>query len=293
MYSAKEVAQIVGLQESRVRDWAQTGVVGPSESKGGRAVYSFRDLVGVKTAKELLDRGVTLQQVRRNLEALKAQLPHVDRPLAQLRIVSDGDRLVVVDEGARFEPLSGQLVMDFGIQQLSGLADEIAKPPVAVEPPKKPARTESAYSWFLEGARLEDEPGQEDQALIAYEKALSADPKLAAAHTNLGNLLFRRGVAADARKHYETALSLDPDQPEARYNLANLLDELGERHLAVAQWYRVVSECPEFADAHFNLGLAYLQDGVPTRARVHFEHYLAIDQAGEWAEKAREILRGM
>ena len=54
MYSSKDVAQIVGVQESRVRYWAQTGFVGPSEKKNGRAVYSFQDLVGVKTAKELL-----------------------------------------------------------------------------------------------------------------------------------------------------------------------------------------------------------------------------------------------
>ena len=58
MFSSKEVAQIVGLQESRVRYWAQTGFVGPSAKNNGRASYSFQDLVGLKTAKELLDRGL-------------------------------------------------------------------------------------------------------------------------------------------------------------------------------------------------------------------------------------------
>ena len=118
MFSAREVAEIVGLQESRVRYWAQTGVVSPSAKAGGRGSYTFQDLVGLKTAKELLDRGVTLQRVRRNLEALRAQLPHIERPLASLRIVSDGDRLVVIDEQARFEPTTGQLVMDFALAPL-------------------------------------------------------------------------------------------------------------------------------------------------------------------------------
>src|SRR4051812_29901963 len=143
MFSSKEVAQIVGLQESRVRYWAQTGFVGPSAKSNGRAAYTFQDLVGLKTAKELLDRGLTVQRVRKNLDALREQLPHVERPLAQLRIVSDGDRLVVVDEKASYEPASGQLVMDF---QLSALETEVKRLPE----PMKEQQLDTAYGWFVE-----------------------------------------------------------------------------------------------------------------------------------------------
>src|SRR3954468_18042764 len=143
MFSSKEVAQIVGLQESRVRYWAQTGFVGPSAKSGGKHVYTFQDLVGVKTAKELLDRGLTVQRVRKNLDALREQLPHVERPLAQLRIVSDGDRLVVLDEATRFEPTTGQLVMDFA---LGALESEIKRLPE----PKESAQLDTAYGWFVE-----------------------------------------------------------------------------------------------------------------------------------------------
>jgi tetratricopeptide (TPR) repeat protein len=286
MYSAKDVAQIVGVQESRVRYWAQTGFVGPSERKGGRPMYSFQDLVGVKAAKELLDSGLTVQRVRKNLDALKAALPQIDRPLAQLRIVSDGDRLVVQDAEARFEPTTGQLVMDFGLGALEAEVKQLAQAPL----PARPEREETAYAWFLEGTKLDGEAGREDEALIAYQKALDGDPLLAAAHTNLGNLLYRRGALTDARTHYDTALTLDPEQPEARYNLANLLDELGEHERAVAEWTRVAAACPEFADAHFNLAVSFFEEGSPERARVHLEKYLALDQEGEWATRARDLL---
>jgi tetratricopeptide (TPR) repeat protein len=290
LYSSKEVAEIVGLQESRVRYWAQTGVVGPSERKGGKGVYTFQDVVGVKAAKELLDGGLTLQRVRKNLEALKAQLPHLDRPLAQLRIVSDGDRLLVAEDGARFEPLSGQLVLDFQVGPLEGRAAEImqVQPPAA--PSAKLTREDSAYAWFLEGTRLDADPATTDQALIAYQKALDGDPRLAAAHTNLGNLLYRRGELADAAAHYEAALELDGEQPEARYNLGNLRHENGDLEGALADWFRVVADCPEFADAHFNLAMAFVRDGSAGRARVHLERYLALDAEGSWADKARQIL---
>lgn len=290
MYTARDVAEIVGLQESRVRYWAQTGVVGPSERKGGRALYSFQDVVGVKAAKELLDSGLSLQRVRKNLEALKAQLPQVDKPLAQLRIVSDGESLVVATPEAPFEPASGQLVMDFAVQALEGRAAEVVR--LKAEE-KTDARESSAYAWFLEGCRLDGDPAHEDEALTAYQNALGLDPHLAAAHTNIGNLLYRRGDATTARRHYEAALALDPDQPEARYNLANILDEQGEPERAIAEWYRVLTFCPEFVDAHFNLAMALLRDGAEVRARRHLERYLAFDDEGEWADRARELIASL
>jgi tetratricopeptide (TPR) repeat protein len=278
MYTSRDVAQIIGISESRVRYWAQTGVVGPSERVSGRTVYTFQDLVGVRTAKELLDRGVTLQRARKNLEALRAQWPSIDRPLARLRVRSDGEKLLVSDGTAAFEPLSGQLVMDFAIEELEGQVAELTAP---TPPPPKAEATiagtlaDSPWGWFIEGGAAEAR-GDEEAALAAYRKALAGDPALAAAHTNLGNLLYRRGERGEAREHYDQALALDPEQPEARYNLGNLLDDVGEPALARMEWYRVVASCPEFADAHYNLGVACARDGEHDAARTHLTRYLQL-----------------
>jgi tetratricopeptide (TPR) repeat protein len=280
MYSARDVAEIVGLQESRVRYWAQTGFVGPSARSGGRALYTFEDLIGVKAAKELLERGVSMQRARKSLEALRAQLPHLRQPVARLRVLSDGERVVVIDEGAPFEPLSGQLVMDFATEPLTARASE-----VTALPPAK-----SALEWFLDGTRLDEDPDHAGEARAAYERALAADPDLAAAHTNLGNLLHRMGDADGARAHYEAALALDGEQPEARFNLGNLYEELGLRERAVAEWARVVAADPMFADAHYNLAAAMFADGVADAARVHLRRYLELDGAGAWAVEARRLL---
>jgi tetratricopeptide (TPR) repeat protein len=268
-YSSRDVASIVGISESRVRYWAQTGVVGPSEKSNGRAVYSFQDLVSVKAAKELLDGGVTLQRARKNLEALRTQLGD-NRPLANVRVRSDGDRVVVTDDGASFEPLTGQLVLDFAVDDLEGQLAELAG--TAALPT---TRAESAWAWFLEGGECE-ERGEDDRALIAYSKALEGDPALAAAHTNLGNLHHRRGERGEARSSYQRALALDPEQPEARYNLGNLLDDLGEHEAARVEWHRVAAACPEFADVHYNLAVAAARDGDPDGARLHLRRYLAL-----------------
>jgi tetratricopeptide (TPR) repeat protein len=285
LYSSREVAHIVGLQESRVRYWAQTGFVGPSVREGGRMLYNFQDLVGVKAAKELLDGGVSLQRARKNLDALRAQLPQVTQPLSALRVISDGEKLLCVGE-TPFEPLTGQLVMEFAVGALEGKVAEVVQ---LREPAPSRRGAETSWAWFLEGVQLDG--SDDDRAAIAYHKALDGDPQLAAAHTNLGALLYRRNDLAEARRHFDEALRLDPEQPEARYNFANLCDQLGERERALAEWLRVVSACPEFADAHFNLAQAFAEEGAHEPARRHLEKYLALDGGGEWADRARDLLK--
>lgn len=291
-YSVRDVARIVGLPESRIRYWAQTGFVGPSTREGGKPAYTFQDLLSIKTAKALVDNGVSMPKARRSLEALKAQLPHIDRPLTQLRVVSDGEKLIVVDDGRSFEPLSGQLMLDFNVGGLFGEVEQLMRAPAPEQavPAAIAPEPSTAYGWLVEGLRREMDDPDGDAALTAYRKALAMDGDLAAAHTNLGNLLHRRGALEEARSHYERALLLDPDQPEARYNLGNLLDDLGDTERAVTEWYRVVGTHADFADAHFNLGVALLRLDAPTRARTHLQQYLSLEQEGEWAERARTLL---
>ena len=57
LYSIRDVARILAVQESRLRYWMQTGFVGPTVRKGGRFYYTFSDLVAVKAAKDLLAAG--------------------------------------------------------------------------------------------------------------------------------------------------------------------------------------------------------------------------------------------
>ena len=298
LYTAREVARVFGIQESRILYWVRTGVVGPSVRRGGRGFFTFQDLISVKAAKELIDRGATLQSVRRNLAALRQALPTMERPLQHLRVLSNGDQLAVVADDVSFEPMSGQVVMDFMVGTLQTRIAEVMRLPARDETPTPTPATatdedmgaRSAYGWFLRGCTLDEEEHREEAAIEAFLHALTIDPSLAAAHTNLGNLAHRAGRRGDAREHYERALALDPEQPEARYNLANLLDELGEHELAIAEWTRVAAVCPGFADAHFNLGSALARQGAGPAASLHLGRYLELDENGEWAAAARALL---
>jgi tetratricopeptide (TPR) repeat protein len=298
LYSIRDVSRLFALQESRLRYWMQTGFVGPTVRKGGRFYYTFADLVGIKAAKDLLAAGLSLQQVRKNLEALRTALPPGTEPAARLRICSDGETIVAVADDVGFEPKSGQVVMAFALPALAGqvaeLRAEAAAPPPAVPAPVDEEPTEAnvgltAYRCFCEAAAAED-AGDLETAEHLYRQALDLQPTLAAARTNLGNLCYRRGEVAEARAHYERALEEEPHQAEARYNLGNLLEDLGETELAIAELRRVTLAAPDFADAHYNLGLLLARVGGLTQAQRHLERYLELDTGGEWAERARGYL---
>src|SRR5262245_15299449 len=111
LYSIRDVARILAVQESRLRYWTQTGFVGPTVRKGGRFYYTFCDLVAVKAAKDLLAANIPLQKVRKNVAALKKALPGDAHPTSRLRVCSDGETIVALADDVGFHPISGQVVM--------------------------------------------------------------------------------------------------------------------------------------------------------------------------------------
>jgi tetratricopeptide (TPR) repeat protein len=294
-YTFAGAAKILDIAESKLRYWAQVGFVGPSARKGGKQLFTFQDLVSIKAAKELTDRGFKAAEIRKALDEVRASLPDVDRPLDRVRVAFDGARLVVVDEGSAFE-IGGQKVFDFGLAELAGRSSPPA--PAVVAPADADADGSSAertaYDWFAEGTHVEargPSPDGDARAEACYRKAVALDPGLAAAHTNLGSLAHRRGETDKARQAFEAALALDPDQPEARFNLANLSLEAGDLELAVAELRRVLQVDPGFADAHYNLAVALERLGGRTQARAHLERYLALEErTAPWAAEARALI---
>lgn len=292
-YSFGAVSQILGIPESKLRYWSQIGFVGPSARRGGRQIFSFQDLVTVRAAKELVARGIGTAQIRRALESVRASLPALDRPLERLRVAFDGNALVVLDDGAVFEP-TGQRLFDFGLGELAARASRVGPAPRPLPTPATSAPTRTSYEWFTEGVRLEAE-GDDAAARAAYLKALEGDRGLAAAHTNLGAIAYREDDFQAARRAFGEALALDPDQPEARYNLARLLYEEGEIELAASELRQVIRVAPAFADAHYNLATALERLGSTRQAREHLERFVALAPQDDpedavWVEAARAKL---
>ena len=239
-YTFATVSRILGVAEAKLRYWSQSGFVGPSRRRGARQTYTFQDLVAVRAAKELVERGFAPAQIRKALDAVRAALPAVNRPLERLRVAWDGNTLALVTDGAAFE-VNGQRLFDFGLGDLAARAASVAALPTPRPTLTNPDGIErSAYQWFT-FALAQEASGKFDEAVAAYRQALAADPGLSAAHTNLGALAYNAGDAGAARASFEAALALDPEQAEARYNLATALENLGSQRQAVEHLRRYMA----------------------------------------------------
>jgi len=301
-YSFREVSHLLGLPEHRLRYWSQTGFLVPSVRRGERRFFSFRDLIAVKVAKGLLEGGLPLRRVRRQLESLRSTLPRVSAPLHDLRIRCENDRVVVDEVAHRFEAGSGQLMLDFEVSALHQQAAEVLALPWVDEDDAEHA-PETAYEWFLFAQELEQEWGgapADTEGLSrvrhAYEAALELDPQLAAAWTNLGGLLAETGDLEEAEEHFEEALRHDPDQLQARLNLAELLlvREGAKGALAALAAYReILRRDPDCHEAHYGLARALLEQGGKGEALAHLERFRqAIDRLPDDERSAELHARG-
>jgi tetratricopeptide (TPR) repeat protein len=285
LFTRREVAKLLGVSDARLRSLDRARIVSPSGQNGKTRAYTFQDLIALRATRELLQHRVRLRDVAKAIGVLRATLPRVTRPLQELRIVGDGRRVVVRSDAGSYEPLTGQMVLDFDVQSLS---DDVVR---VLRPETSPTRARTAYDLYVEASTLDEDPATYDQAEELYGRAIRLDPWLAIAYTNLGNIRFRRGDEAGAEALYKRAIDVDPRQPEAHYNLGYVMLERGDARGATSYFERALEGDPRFADAHFNLAMAWEQVGERSRARPHWKKYLDLEPRGTWADVARQHLR--
>lgn len=282
LYTVNEVARLFDFSVSRLRYWHRSGLIEPSARVGRRNYYSFQDLIGLRAAKGLLERGVPLRQVRRTVECLREALPKTTRPLAELRVIAEGRSVLVQDDTGAYEPTTGQAVLDFQVDTLE--SDVVRRLRTGGDDRSR------AFEYYLEGCKLDENSETYARAEEAYKNALDLDPTLSNALTNLGNLHYRRDELDQAESYYLKAIEGDPEQPEALYNLGFLYFERDEIEAAVDLFRQAVQSDPSFADAHFNLAMALEERGDRRAARPHWQHYLALEPTGSWSDIAQKHL---
>ena len=78
------------------------------------------------------------------------------------------------------------------------------------------------HSWYSSGNDLVKE-GKNDDALMAYDKALEMDPKHVGTWNNKGIVLSRLKRFEEAISCYDKAIELNPEYANAWYSKANAL----------------------------------------------------------------------
>jgi tetratricopeptide (TPR) repeat protein len=277
-FTRDEVVRTLGVTRRQLDYWARLRLISP-EARWGERFYNFTDLVALETLKRTAARGVPARKLRRALEALREQLGETTAPLSQLRISTNGRKVVIRQPwpgSPAIEPLTGQFVLEFDTA------------PLALKIRTLPSHT--AEEWFEIGLSCDTKPATMARAADAYRHAVDLAPDWVEAHVNLGTALFHLGDAAEARLCFEAAIELEPQNALTHFNLGCVFERLGNRRAAFEHLERAVKLAPSLADAHLNLALLCDATGQKERMREHLSQYLRYEPQGRWAEYAHSRL---
>src|SRR5271167_673020 len=223
-FNPDDVQRILGLTRKQLGYWDRLRLVSPQTDQGVR-YYDFRDLIGLRTIKQLLQQGVSATRLKRALSALNEKLSQVKTPLSELRILSDGKEVLVEHGAARLEPLSGQFVLNFETRELDESVHFIAQ--------------RSADDWLAMALSYEADKKTRAEAIDAYDRCVDVEPHNVDALLNCGTLYYEDGHFEKAAEYFQRALAAQPQNPLAHFNFGSVLEEMGEleesrRHLRQA-----------------------------------------------------------
>jgi tetratricopeptide (TPR) repeat protein len=274
-FSPENVQRILGLTARQLDYWDRLRLVSPQKEQENR-FYDFRDLIGLRTVKQLVEEGIPANRLRRALAALREKLVQVQAPLTELRILSDGKDVLVERHGTRLEPLSGQFVLNFETRDLDEKVRVIAE--------------RNADEWLALALEYEADKKTRTEAIDAYDRALRVDPAKVDALLNCGTLHYEDGNFEKASEHFGRAISFEPDSALAHFNLGSVLEEMGDLDAARKHLRQAVRLDPNYPDAQYNLAYVCEKLGAFDEAREHWQAYLKLDSVSPWSNYARQRL---
>jgi predicted RNase H-like HicB family nuclease len=104
-FNTSAVSKVTGLSKRQIDYWDTSHFIKPSvreaAGQGSTRLYSFNDLIQLKVARTLLDKGISLQKIRKAVWYLKKNMPNVDKPLSDLKFLTDGETIFVLTKDSR------------------------------------------------------------------------------------------------------------------------------------------------------------------------------------------------
>jgi len=278
-FTRNEVLRIVGITPRQLKYWERLELVEvPKETEPAGAnekIYNFRHLTRLRVVKQLTGQRVPARHLRTALEAFRRQQPAETRTaLEDLRLLPSGRRIVVEYQGTTIEPVTGQLMLDFG-----GAGTKISA-----------IRERSLEDWLNLAQECEGDSARRSQAIDAYLNIVEKAPAWLEPRLNLGTLYYESGNLEAAAQQFKTAVEIAPGNPLAHFNRASVLDDLGELEGAARHFEEALRLTPGFADAHYNAARVYEKLGAAATARMHWQRYLDLDPSSAWSDYARERL---
>jgi DNA-binding transcriptional MerR regulator len=267
-YAVGDVEKLLRLPRNQIRTLVNAGFVSPARGPHDHWLFSFQDLIVLRTAQALAAAKVPRRRITRSIKELRRHLPET-MPLSGLSICAVADRVVVKEGDNCWQADSGQYLLAFEGDPDDGSLS-------VLEPARPvPGRHED---WFDQGVALERE--DVDAAVQAYRQAIQGEPARVDAHINLGRLLHEVGRLDEAERVYQKARAVCGEDPVLLYNFGVLLDDLERKPEAVAAYEAALRGDASLADCHYNLALLCEEMGKPQDAIRHMAQYRRLVKGG-------------
>ncbi|HEX6985818.1 MAG TPA: tetratricopeptide repeat protein [Planctomycetaceae bacterium] len=287
LYTPAMLGQMLDLPVSLIRRWERVGLLRAAKRVCRLPYFDFQEVARLRRLAELLDAGISREELEESLAALAELFPEAGGPKAKLDLLARDSRVYLRDDRGLLEPSSGQRVFDF--EDGSSLPNDApASLPLETRSPTPPACS-SAAEWFSRGCALleEDQPAA---AVEAFRMALMLRPGDAEAQFCLADALYRSGNAAGALERFYAVVETDRKYLEAWTQIGCLHAERDEHDAAIAAFHVALDLHPDYPDAHLHLAEALHAAGRAAEAEPHWRRYLEFDRRGPWADLARQRL---
>src|SRR5688572_20697021 len=111
-YGVRDVEKLLRLPRSTIRALIEAGFVSPARGPRNAWLFSFQDLIVLRTVQALADAKVPRQRITKSVKQLRRNLPDA-MPLSGLSICAVADRVVVKEGASRWQAESGQYLLAF------------------------------------------------------------------------------------------------------------------------------------------------------------------------------------
>ncbi len=293
LYTPAMLADLIGVSVTVIRRWHRRGLIVPAREVRRLPYFDFQEVSTARRLAQLLAAGASAAAVEKKLAELSRYVPTVERPLAQLSVIVEGQQLLLRQGEGLIEP-GGQLRIDFdAIEDAAAVRDAATPAPRPILSFANALTDQSEVitpeELVAQAVQFEDE-GQLEAAVDLYRASMTAGGPRAESCFQLAELLYRLGNVSAALERYFMAVELDEDYVEARANLGCVLAETGQLDLAVAAFQGALQFHSDYPDVHFHLARTLDELGQHDQAAEHWRQFLALTPNSPWADEARERL---
>ena len=150
---------------------------------------------------------------------------------------------------------------------------------------------EYVYAWHGLGNALYKQNCYEE-AEAAYRKVIELDPEFADAWNNLGSTLNAKNHYEDAEAAFRKAIELDPDYANYWNSLGNFLNSQNRYQEAEVAFRRAIEIDRDYVLTWYNLGIALYEQNRPEEGEAAYRNAIELDLSHDysWSNFARKYL---